>query len=175
MDREYYVFVDAETDGLYGRFLTVAMLILNREMKEIERRYLGVKKENLIVTDKWTKAHVLPVIGGYEEVEDEKQLLEKTWNIWMKYAEHAYAVADVCYPVECRLFQKCVELNRVERMFHAPYPLVDLSSLLLAKGIDPLKNRKELVHNIGEEQTHNAMYDVELMVMIWKKIFAKER
>ena len=173
MDRNYYVFIDAETDGLYGNFLTVAILVLDENMQEKERKYAGIKKENLVVTDLWTKENVLPVLAGYEECETEKELLEKIWGIWIKYAKDAYAIADVCYPVECRLFEKCVKLNEHERKFQAPYPLIDLSSLLLAKGIDPLKERKEMVDYLLDGEQHNAMYDVETMVEIWKKLFTK--
>ena len=50
-----------------------------------------------------------------------------------------------------------------------PLPLIDMSSILLAKGIDPMTERKNLVSDIDQGYEHNALYDVEIMIELWKK------
>ena len=45
LDKKTLFFIDAETDGLYGAFISVAIVVLDPECNEIERHYLGIKKE----------------------------------------------------------------------------------------------------------------------------------
>ena len=164
------VFFDAETDGLYGDFISVGMLAVDENGEEIEREYCGIKKENLQLKDEWTIANVLPRIGEYCDCENESELLDRVWAFWMKYREDAYAIADVPYPVECRLFQKCVEKDLKERAMSAPYPLLDLSSILLAAGVDPLASRIDLMPENTAGNVHNAIFDVEMSKEIFMQI-----
>lgn len=166
MDKKL-VFIDVESDGLYGSFLTVALIVTDSKGNEIERAYYGIKRENMHITEPWVEENVIPKLGVYEECETEDELLRKTWNLWQKYREVAYVVCDVGYPVEARLWEKCTRLDLEENTFKAPFPLVDISSMLLAKGIDPLIDRAKLL-GINGDMTHNAMYDVETTVRLWQ-------
>lgn len=166
-------FIDAESDGLYGKFLSVAVIIVNNEMEEIERHYWGISKENLNIKSKWVQDNVLPIMGDYEKCRSETELLENVWHMWEIYKDNAYVVADVIYPVETRLFEKCIQLSAKEREYQGPFPLIDLSSALLAKGIDPLKKRDELVERKGRTQ-HNALNDVEMSIEIWRRYISAE-
>lgn len=172
--KKYMVFMDAETDGLYGSFISVGMVVLNRQNEEVERAYYGMDKAKLKVTDPWVQENVLPILGEYEPCNTEEELLEKTWAFWMKYQDDAYAVADVEYPVECRLFEACVKLDFEERRWKAPFPFLDLSSMLYAKGLDPLTEREKLLDGFGNGKQHNALYDATLSAEIWKKYFRRE-
>ena len=163
------VFVDAETDGLYGGFLTVALMATDFSGQEIERAYYGIRNDKINITDSWTTEYVLSILGEYQSCEDERELLEKVWTFWVKYADDAYAIADVAFPVESRLWAKCVSVDEQKRKRMAPYPLLDLSSLLLARGYDPLVERKSILQKIPKGIMHNAMYDVEVSVMIWRE------
>ena len=139
-----FLFIDAETDGLYGSFLTVGLVVTDDAGNMIEKAYYGIKKENMMISDGWTRENVFPVLGDYEACEDEAELLEKVWAFWMKYREDAYAAADVMYPVESRLFMKCV-MNNAE--------LLD-------------EDEKRMMAN----KTHNALNDAEMTAAIWFKL-----
>lgn len=168
--KERLLFVDAETDGLYGQFLSVAMLVTDLSGENIlEEAYWGVKNAKQLAQDSWTREHVIPIMGDYEPCENEEELLEKMWSFWMKYQETAYAIADVSYPVEARLFAKCVEKEMETRKYQAPFPLLDLSTLLYWEGLDPVGNR---THYIAAkvETVHNALYDVKMSAAIWRKL-----
>ena len=169
-----FLFIDAETDGLYGSFLTVGLVVTDDAGNMIEKAYYGIKKENMMISDVWTRENVFPVLGDYEACEDEAELLEKVWAFWMKYREEAYAAADVMYPVESRLFMKCVMNNESERKYLGPFPMLDLSSLLMAAGYDPLIDRAELLDEdekqMMENKTHNALNDAEMTAAIWFKL-----
>lgn len=163
------LFVDAETDGIYGSFISIAVIVVNSGYQELERHYWGICKDNLKVKTPWVRDNVIPVMGQYEPCQNEEELLLEFWSVWEKYCENAYGIADVCFPVEARLFEKCVQCDLEKRQQKGPYPLIDLSSVLLTKGIDPLIDRKSLVREDKMEQ-HNALNDVEMTIAIWKEI-----
>ena len=174
MMKKQLVFVDAETDGLYGAFLTVGMLAADISGREIERAYYGIRKENIQITDEWTKQHVLPLMGDYEVCGSEDELLEKVWAFWKRYEHDAYGVADVAYPVEARLLERCVRQYEQERKGYGPFPLLDMSSLLLARGIGPLKEREALLTQRPSGEKHNALYDVLVSAAVWREYFGAE-
>lgn len=167
-------FIDAEADGLYGTFLTVGIYVISENGKELERAYYGIKRDNMHVSEPWVRENVLPILGEYEECEDEEELLERVWYFWEKYCENAYAVADVQYPVECRLFEKCVQKDLQNRMNKAPFPLLDVSSVLWANGVDPLKERKELLQD-GHGALHNALDDAMMSAKIIRKLLKEKK
>ena len=136
------IFIDAESDGLYGNFISVAMLVADENGNELEHFYFGLKKELLKdVKTQWVIDNVLPIMGEYEECESESEMLQKVWSVWFKHKDDAYMIADVAYPVETRLLRECVALSGDKYAFSAPFPLLDLSSMLYAKEIDPLVSR----------------------------------
>ncbi len=164
------VFIDVETDGLYGGFLTAALIATDLEGNELERAYYGIRKDKMKIKEPWVMENVLPKLGEYEPCEDENELLEKSWNFWLRYQEEAYAVCDVGYPVEARFIGACVGQDVTANAMKAPFPLLDLSSLIYAKGYDPLINREELIQEHCPNLVHNALYDVEVSIHIWKKL-----
>lgn len=172
-ERKKKIFLDAESDGLYGKLLSIAVIVLDEDNVEIERNYWGLDLKKAEIKSEWVETHVLPIMGQFECCENEEEMLGKFWAVWSKYKETAYVVVDVGYPVEMRVFEKCVQMNLVEREYQGPYPMIDLSSILLAKGIEPLTERKKLVEHELSEQ-HNALVDVETSIEIWKKFVEGE-
>lgn len=162
-------FIDAESDGLYGDFISVGIIVTDATCREIERFYYGIDLEHYSVKDEWTKEHVIPILGDYEKCDSQEELLRRVWNCWKKYKENAYAVGDVIFPVESRLFQKCVELDVLNNKLEGPFPLLDLCSMLRTKHIDPLIDRANLIEEKPNGEKHNALYDVEATIRIFRK------
>lgn len=48
-----FLFIDAETDGLYGSFLTVGLVVTDDAGNMIEKAYYGIIKENMMISDVW--------------------------------------------------------------------------------------------------------------------------
>ncbi len=168
------IFIDAESDGLYGNFISVAMLVADQNGNELKHFYFGLKKELLNdIKTQWVTENVLPIMGEYKECDSEKDMLQKVWNVWLKYRENAYMIADVAYPVETRLIRECVALSNDAEVFFAPFPLLDLSSMLYAKGINPLVSRYEFLDLKNNDKQHNALEDVKISLEVWKKIREK--
>lgn len=69
---------------------------------------------------------------------------------------------------------KCVSQDEAGRKFQAPFPMLDLSGMLYAKGINPLEERKKLSEDMERTECHNALGDVLMSIEIYKKIFKKE-
>ena len=167
---EKYLFVDAETNGLYGEFITVAMIVTDENGNEIDCFYEGIKIDAKSEYTKWVIDNVLPYLGEYTVRETQEELLKEVWKFWLKWKGQVYVIADIPYPVEARLFSKCVEENVEEREFLAPFPLLDLGSMLFIKNKEPLIERDSLLQEQREGIVHNALSDVKTMIKIWKML-----
>ncbi|QTH48646.1 MULTISPECIES: hypothetical protein [Streptococcus] len=165
--------IDAETDGLYGPLLTVAILVTDQSGQEIASFYGGLPSNIASIKDVWVLENVLPVIGDYQPFETEEALFEEVWTWWDTYRQRAICFADVLFPVESNLFHKMVEYDRKKRTFQGPYPFIDISSLLYAKGIPPQVNRLELCPEfVGN--LHNARDDVRLSAVLLNRLLNGE-
>ncbi len=174
MDNKNLFFLDAETDGLYGEFISIAVIVTDSDFREVERFYGGIKKSTLQVKNEWVRENVIPILGDYQEFDTEEELMTAMWNLWFKYRENAYAVADVMYPVEARLFERLVKMDSENRIYQGPYPFLDISSMLFIKGFDPVTDRPVLT-SANPSLRHNAVYDVEQMIHIFKALKESEK
>ena len=170
MMKNQFFFVDAECDGLYGRFLSIAALVTDKNGNETDRFYAAVRTKPEDITSEWVKENVYPYLGNASVVCDsEKEMLGAFWSFWMKHRETADCVSYVPYPVECRLFASCVAENSAERQFLAPFPLYDLATLLESKDIYFNSDMQEL--SGLDLCSHDAMADVRMMAEVWIKLF----
>lgn len=161
-----YFFIDAETDGLYGRFLSVAVLVTDENGNELDRFYGAKRIDPEKIESQWVKENVLPHLkNAAVTYETEDDLLEAVWHFWMKHRESAFAVADVMHPVESRLFTECVRHSLSEREFLAPFPMLDLSTLLYVN-----KDKVDIENEIAKKRKlirHDAFNDVRITAEVW--------
>ena len=68
----------------------------------------------------------------------------------------ARLVADCTWPVEARFLVACVMDDPEERRWEGPYPLLDVASVRLGAGLDPLASGKRLARELPE---HHPMGD----------------
>ena len=169
---EYRFIVDAEVDGLYGPLLTMAVLVTKLDGTEVASFYGGVPKQIVETKEAWVLEHVIPYIGAYQAFATEEELLEEVWQLWCTYRTSARCFADVPFPVESRVFHKMVEKDRQNRAFMAPFPIIDVASLLFARGFEPIGNRLDLVSHF-EGRLHNALDDVRLSSRIIQRLLGE--
>lgn len=163
-------FVDAESDGLYGAFLSVAAMVTDEAGTELDRFYASVKISPDQIRSEWVRENVYPDLKNAEVFFDtEKAMLEAFWLFWMKHRADSVCIAYVQYPVECRLFAQCVKENEAERAFLGPFPLYDLSTLLAAKGFSFDSDMQTL--SGLPLKAHDAMNDVRMMAAVWNRLF----
>lgn len=157
--------VDAETDGLYGSVWAIGAVVLDGET-EIER-FEG-QLDPAYVTDEWVTKNIVPVVE-LKLYEDYIELLNTFWKFWMKWRDETVCVADFGAPVEAGLFRACVGFNRQERNWLGPYPMHELGTLLLIRGLDVDINRRELA-NRPELVRHNPVDDALASGLCWQKL-----
>ncbi len=162
-----FMFIDAETDGLYGPFLSIAAITCDEKGNEESIFYARRKLMAEEIQEEWVKEHVVPYLNASIVFETELELLQAFWEYYRSYKD-CVCIGDVIYPVEIRIFEQNVMQNLEERKFQAPYPFLDLSSMLYAKQIDPNIERSKLV-DTSNFMAHNALDDVRISIAIWKK------
>ncbi len=167
------MFVDAETNGLYGVFLSVAAIVLDDKGNEIADFYGTVRDPGSLITSEWVKENVMPFLSDSvrsdaDYYDSEHDLIESLYSFYRQHSE-CDVIADVPYPVEARLFLSAVSNNLEDREFKAPFPLMDLSSMLYVKGYPPHVERRSLV-DCSNLRLHNAFDDVRMSIRIWKKL-----
>lgn len=162
-----HMFIDAETDGLYGPFLSIAAIVCDSFGEEESVYYACRRCSAEDIKEEWVLENVFPYLNSDKVYDTEQDLLSSFWEFYMKHKE-CICIGDVIYPVECRLFESCVRVNLSERSYQGPYPLLDLSSMLYARGLDPLIERTSLVDG-ADYISHYALDDVRMSIAIWKQ------
>lgn len=170
-----YLFVDAETDSLYGRTLSIAAIACDETGKEESRFYGYLDCSIDEIENAWVRENVYPYLRIEDPVcrsySNEKELLIDFWEYY-KSQGNCLCVGDVIYPVESNVMRKCVEMNLKERIMEGPFPFLDLSSMLYGIGIDPLSDRGDLV-DCSEYQLHNSLDDARMCFDIWRRYIFK--
>ena len=95
-------------------------------------------------------------------------MLEAFWSFWMKHRADSVCIAYVQHPVESRLFMRCVMKNESERAFLGPFPLYDLSTLLVSKGFSFNPDMQAL--SGMPLKAHDAMNDVRMLAAVWNQL-----
>lgn len=152
------VSIDAECNGLAGRAFAVAMT-LSDHTGELDHIVYRCPIDNPV--DDWVAENVLPAIEDIEiNCADYDGLLFNLRERHFDWAEEGTPLAaHVAWPVEARLL---LDMLPGEDIWRGPYPLIDVSSVLLAKGHDPLSVDNYLRdHELPapDGSPHNPLYD----------------
>ncbi len=167
--KDRFFFVDAESDGLYGKFLSIAVLVTDKNGTELDSFYGAVKVNADDISSEWVKENVYPYLKNASVFYDsEADMLEAFWLFWLKHMEDADCVSYVPYPVESRLFNSCVNEKTEERQFLAPFPLYDLATVLELKGYHYDSDMQAL--SGLDLSSHDAMNDVRMAAEVWRKL-----
>ena len=161
---------DAETDGLYGDIFAIGAVVLD-ESGIIIDTFAGKACEES-VSNAWVKENVLPYTVDLKQYASRQELREQFWSFYMRYREESICVADIMHPVESLLMRLCVQDNPEDREFKGPYPLYDLSTLLLACVVDPLAERRELIE-YKEGNGHNPLDDATVSGLCFLKYLSQ--
>lgn len=162
-------FVDAESDGLYGGFLSVAAMVTDEKGVELDRFYASVKISSEYIEAEWVKENVYPYLENADyHFDSESEMLEAFWAFWIKHRTDSICISHVQHPVESRLFTYCVMKDVEERMFLGPFPLYDLSTLLIARGLS-FNEDMQILSGMSLKE-HDAMNDVKMMAVVWNAL-----
>jgi hypothetical protein len=140
-----FIVFDVESIGLHGEGFAVGYIII-KDLSIINERLIACNPEKAsgtLINHTWVKNNI--PIFEYDCLNP--GIVRKLfWDDWEKFRSEfdGYLVADCSWPVETNFLSQCIKDNEF-REFFGPYPLLDLSSILITRGIDPLTTfeRKE--------------------------------
>ena len=167
-----FISIDAETNGLSGRAFAVA-LTLNDEASELDGVVFRCPVGELQV-DPWVAENVLPAIADVPEnlAEYPYLLAEVKQTIKRWGGRKVPLIAHVAWPVEARLL---LDVYPGEWIWEGPYPLIDVASMLLARGFDPL-TVDGFLRDVGAEppsgSPHHPLYDARAAAMCYRALLA---
>ena len=153
---KFFVF-DVESVGLHGEAFAVGGVVVARD---------GTRESEFLFTcpsavckgsdddREWVTKNVapMPVTHGTP-----KEIRYAFWEKWLKAkANGALMAADCLWPVEARFVIECINDNPEARKWEGPYPFVEISTMIMAAGYDPLANHPRLE---DETPAHHALFD----------------
>lgn len=151
----FFVF-DVESIGLHGEAFAVGWCAVNTKGEELQSARYACRRDEVDGSDsdrKWVDENI-PAIAT---TCDYHTMIGWFWSDWLGWkANGAIMAADCAWPVEARFLCKCVDHDREARAFEGPYPFIDIGSVLLALGHNPLK---EFDRNANELPKHDPLAD----------------
>lgn len=169
--KKYIMSLDCESDGLFGKHIAVAMIIYNYNKEIIDSLYAAV--ENPDLQNPWAIENIKINYDNKDlmKVKTSEELLKIISNFYKKYISDSVVLSDVPFPVETGLLHQLTEGN----MDLSPYPIIDLASLMIAKGYNFNRTRVELYKTLNNGmplngQLHDPYYDAILTAQLYFKL-----
>jgi len=161
------VVFDVESVGLHGVGFAVGAVVLDLETGErVEEFYAAFdpqRDEHWHVSEDrrnwpWVEENVLPTLPVPPFTHfASHECYSAFWRFWRKWAEQgALMAADCAWPVEASFLSECASYEWNRREWEGPYPLLDLSSVLFAYGLNPIGTFDRLP---DELPAHNPLND----------------
>lgn len=166
---KFFMVFDVESIGLHGDAFSIAWVVID---------YAGVKQEEgCLAYDRqladgydidrlWVNENIPPIEPNCSSLEEMQDLF---WNKWVEWhLKGASAVTDCGWPVETNFLSSCIKAKPVDRKWSGPYPLLDISSIMLAHGLNPVESTPRLpdelpLHHPLMDARQSARQLVELL------------
>lgn len=153
-----YLVFDVESIGLHGEGYAVGGVILNHELNVVDELYFGCPSHAATGDDegrKWIEEHVDPVLPVHTHCLP-REVRSAFWSVWQTLSQHGCEMlAETIWPVESNFLTQCVK-DDWSRQWKGPYPLYDISSILLMAGYSPIDALDRLNN---EKPAHNPLCD----------------
>lgn len=172
-----FMVFDVESAGLHGEGFAVGWVVavLGQGLGQgvvdegIACCPLGAADGGSVGDRRWVEAHVVPHLP-HPYCETPVEVRRRFWFAWQQWrSAGAILAADVAWPVEARFLCDCV------RDFGgavAPYPLVDVASVILAAGGNPIGTHPRLE---SEHPPHNPLNDARQSARLLSETLDKLR
>jgi hypothetical protein len=152
-----YVVFDVESVGLHGTGFAVGWVVIDREGRVLDKGLAACLPSDSMGTRQnlhWVRENIphLPVSeSGPTAV---RNAFWQVWDVWRERG--AVLVADCPWPVEARFLAACVDDEPAAREWRGPYPFIDVASVRLAAGLEPLAQEVRLEEELP---VHNPLAD----------------
>lgn len=169
---------DLETNGLHGKAFAVGAVVMDAKGNVIDEFTARARLTEKV--DEWVKNNVLPAVANMPISHDNyEQMREAFWVWYLQAKEQAdYVLVNNGYPVEYRFLLDCQEANMDERYWQHPFPILELSSLLLmAEQVSRVSKRqlKKSLIDASIHNTHHPLDDAKLAVRLAFEAFRLAR
>lgn len=156
---------DLETNGLHGKAFAVGAVVMDAQGNVLEEFSARCRLSEK--TDDWVKDNVLPAIAEMPITHTNyTELREAFWEWYTKTEpEVDYVLVNNGYPVEYRFLLDCQQANLEERYWQHPFPILELSSLLLMADRSGASFKRQLDANYGHK-LHHPLEDAKLACKI---------
>lgn len=154
--RLYFVF-DVEAIGLHGEGFAVGWVVVDDAGHVHHENLLSCPPKTAVGTPlnhAWVEANVPALPITHCTPQHLRQDFFEAARHWL--GAGALLVADCAWPVETRFLSACIDDAVSLREWLGPYPLHELASVLLARGLDPLEQRYRLDSELPK---HNPLCD----------------
>lgn len=152
---------DLETNGLHGKAFAIGAAVMDAEgniLNEFTARARLTEK-----TDEWVKNNVLPAIADMPITHNNYEELREAFWAWYVEAEQDadYVLVNNGYPVEYRFLLDCQDANIEERYWQHPFPLLELSSIMIMTEYGAGSSRRALKKLLDEDFGHKIHHPLE--------------
>ena len=158
---------DLETNGLHGSAFAVGAVVMDVKGTVLDEFTARCPLTHDV--DPWVKDNVFPVIKGIPVTHTNQKALRHDFWQWYLVAEQKsdYVLVANGYPVEYRFLLQCQEDDLQKRYWQHPFPILDLTSILLATGHDPSAKSKLIADIIrgGKFARHHPLDDAKVAAL----------
>lgn len=159
--------VDVEKNGLHGPVFAVGAVILRADGEVVQTYRARCPIEGEVRS--FVSREVLPALADFEVThKDARALRDDFWQWFVRVKDQCHVFADCGWPAEARFFIALADDTLDERYLNGPYPLHEVSTLLLACGIDPDVNREAFagVEPEAHGRKHNPLWDAHVSGLV---------
>lgn len=158
---------DLETNGLHGTAFAVGAVVMDAKGTVLDSFTARCPLTHDV--DPWVKANVFPVIKDMPVTHNDQKTLRHDFWQWYLQAEpnSDYVLVSNGYPVEYRFLLQCQEDDLETRYWQHPFPILDLTSILLATGHDPSAKSRLVTEIIcdGKFARHHPLDDAKVAAL----------
>jgi hypothetical protein len=155
---DLFLVLDCESVGLHGETFAWGGVVVDRRGKGFDYHRAWCPPDGAAGSDdgrKWVAENW--TAPDFPPADDPAQVRALFWDWWLHWRKKgAVLAADCAWPVEARFLAACVDDDPAARQWEGPYPLVDVGSVLLAAGLDPLGKYDRLPDELPE---HDPLAD----------------
>ncbi len=151
-----YIFsFDVESNGLYGEGFAFGAVVMDEHGQELAAAQACCLKN---VSDSWVTENVLPYLADMPQLASREEVRHAFWEFYMQWKGKCHVVADVAYPVDMEFLRQSALEHHGE--WDAPFPLLDVASIMFACGEDPLTDGAAFTGCIGDN--HQPLFDARV-------------
>lgn len=151
---------DLETNGLHGQAFAVGAVLMSHD-KTVHKTF-SARCPIVGTVDQWVHQNVLPAIENMSITHDNYDELREAFWAWYLETEPMadYVLVNNGYPVEYRFLLECQEADLEARYWQHPFPILDLSSLLVQVG------QKATNISKSDYNLHNPLDDAKIAALM---------